>query len=247
MRLIALYIEGDMKVLVISCYNPTSSAMIYVSACSLLVHDLHILVETAAVSTTNAPVTLGTKCPLSLAFDFKMVLFSVRGKIYELLVNCIPPEIILKKLLSELLKKLDSELKLEVCHWAAYYVSIFSTQTIIAVKRVHDVSCFPFTKQLSIFGMRWCSMSACALLAARFSLLKDSDDNSFCILTCISTLAFHCCATKGTQDATWTKGHIPHRRKRHKELFLHSVSEDEAPRKSLANSELIADAKVDFV
>ncbi|XP_074560784.1 replication factor C subunit 5-like [Curcuma longa] len=48
-------------------------------------------------------------------------LFSVRGKIYELLVNCIPPEIILKKLLSELLKKLDSELKHEVCHWAAYY------------------------------------------------------------------------------------------------------------------------------
>ncbi|XP_065007270.1 replication factor C subunit 5 isoform X1 [Musa acuminata AAA Group] len=48
-------------------------------------------------------------------------LFSVRGKIYELLVNCIPPEIILKKLLSELLKKLDSEFKHEVCHWAAYY------------------------------------------------------------------------------------------------------------------------------
>ncbi|KAI0511322.1 hypothetical protein KFK09_011951 [Dendrobium nobile] len=48
-------------------------------------------------------------------------LFQVRGKIYELLVNCIPPEIILKKLLSELLKKLDSELKHEVCHWAAYY------------------------------------------------------------------------------------------------------------------------------
>lgn len=48
-------------------------------------------------------------------------LFQVRGKIYELLGNCIPPEIILKKLLSELLKKLDSELKHEVCHWAAYY------------------------------------------------------------------------------------------------------------------------------
>ncbi|CAN7125471.1 unnamed protein product [Brassica rapa subsp. narinosa] len=48
-------------------------------------------------------------------------LFQVRGKVYELLVNCIPPEVILKKLLHELLKKLDSELKLEVCHWAAYY------------------------------------------------------------------------------------------------------------------------------
>ncbi|CAD5332861.1 unnamed protein product [Arabidopsis thaliana] len=48
-------------------------------------------------------------------------LFQVRGKVYELLVNCIPPEVILKRLLHELLKKLDSELKLEVCHWAAYY------------------------------------------------------------------------------------------------------------------------------
>ncbi|KAK9061479.1 hypothetical protein SSX86_018660 [Deinandra increscens subsp. villosa] len=50
-------------------------------------------------------------------------LFQVRGKLYELLVNCIPPEIILKRLLYELLKKLDFELKHEVCHWAAYYVS----------------------------------------------------------------------------------------------------------------------------
>ncbi|KAH0923524.1 hypothetical protein HID58_023542, partial [Brassica napus] len=48
-------------------------------------------------------------------------LFQVRGKVYELLVNCIPPEVLLKRLLHELLRKLDSELKLEVCHWAAYY------------------------------------------------------------------------------------------------------------------------------
>lgn len=48
-------------------------------------------------------------------------LFQVRGKLYELLSNCIPPEVILKRLLSELLKKLDEELKLEVSHWAAYY------------------------------------------------------------------------------------------------------------------------------
>ncbi|PNY14594.1 replication factor C subunit 3-like protein [Trifolium pratense] len=48
-------------------------------------------------------------------------LFQVRGKLYELLINCIPPEIILKRLLYELLRKLDAELKHEVCHWAAYY------------------------------------------------------------------------------------------------------------------------------
>ncbi|KMZ61210.1 Replication factor C subunit 5 [Zostera marina] len=48
-------------------------------------------------------------------------LFLVRGKLYELLINCIPPGFILKNLLSELLKKLDDELKHEVCHWAAHY------------------------------------------------------------------------------------------------------------------------------
>ncbi|KAM1270750.1 hypothetical protein ACFX2J_031635 [Malus domestica] len=48
-------------------------------------------------------------------------LYQVRQKLYELLLNCIPPEIILKRLLYELLKKLDAELKHEVCHWAAYY------------------------------------------------------------------------------------------------------------------------------
>ncbi|KAL2620522.1 hypothetical protein R1flu_000727 [Riccia fluitans] len=48
-------------------------------------------------------------------------LFQVRGKLYELLSNCIPPEIILKRLLVELMRKLDSELKREVCHWAAHY------------------------------------------------------------------------------------------------------------------------------
>ncbi|PHT37162.1 Replication factor C subunit 3 [Capsicum baccatum] len=48
-------------------------------------------------------------------------LFEVRGKLYELLTNCIPPEVILKRLLFELLKKLDSELKHEVSNWAAHY------------------------------------------------------------------------------------------------------------------------------
>jgi len=48
-------------------------------------------------------------------------LYSVRQKFYELLVNCIPPESILKKLLTELMKKLDADLKHEVCRWAAHY------------------------------------------------------------------------------------------------------------------------------
>lgn len=49
----------------------------------------------------------------------------VRGKLYELLTHCIPPELILKKLTLELLKKLDSEVKYEVMKWAAFYVRIY--------------------------------------------------------------------------------------------------------------------------
>jgi len=48
-------------------------------------------------------------------------LLSIRTKLYELLTHCIPPEIILKNLSLELLKKLDSELKCEVIKWAAFY------------------------------------------------------------------------------------------------------------------------------
>eukprot|EP00775_Hariotina_reticulata_P010486 gene10486-10645_t len=48
-------------------------------------------------------------------------LYQVRGKLYELLGNCIPPELILRTLLVELLKKLDDELKVEVAKQAAFY------------------------------------------------------------------------------------------------------------------------------
>ena len=38
-------------------------------------------------------------------------LFAIRGKMYELLVNCIPPELILKKILFAVMKRLDDELR----------------------------------------------------------------------------------------------------------------------------------------
>ena len=48
-------------------------------------------------------------------------LLSVRGKLYELLTNCIPADVILNTLTNELLKKCDDNLKIQVCHWAAFY------------------------------------------------------------------------------------------------------------------------------
>lgn len=41
-------------------------------------------------------------------------LFQVRGKVYELLTNVVPPELIMRQLASELMKKMDDEVKHEV-------------------------------------------------------------------------------------------------------------------------------------
>lgn len=48
-------------------------------------------------------------------------LMSCREKLYELLMNCIPPSIIIKTLTMELLKCLDDSIKLEVVEAAAFY------------------------------------------------------------------------------------------------------------------------------
>ncbi|KAG8584948.1 hypothetical protein GDO81_004837 [Engystomops pustulosus] len=48
-------------------------------------------------------------------------LLEVRGRLYELLTHCIPPEIIMKSLLSELLNNCDGQLKGEVAQMAAHY------------------------------------------------------------------------------------------------------------------------------
>jgi len=48
-------------------------------------------------------------------------LLMVRTKLYELLANCIPPEIIIKALTEVLLKRLDDQLRHQTVQWAAYY------------------------------------------------------------------------------------------------------------------------------
>jgi len=45
----------------------------------------------------------------------------VRGKLFELLANCIPAAIIFEMLSVNLMKKMDNTLKHEIAHWAAHY------------------------------------------------------------------------------------------------------------------------------
>lgn len=49
------------------------------------------------------------------------MLFVVRGKLYELLINCIPPEIIFKRMLTEFLRKTDDCLRHKVVSSAAKF------------------------------------------------------------------------------------------------------------------------------
>ena len=46
---------------------------------------------------------------------------AAREKLYELLVHCIPADVVLKTLTRELMKNLDDSLKPEVIQWAAFY------------------------------------------------------------------------------------------------------------------------------
>ncbi|XP_052076106.1 replication factor C subunit 3-like [Mytilus californianus] len=48
-------------------------------------------------------------------------LLEVRGRLYELLTHCIPPDVIIKGLLQELISNCDGQLKTEVVQTAAYY------------------------------------------------------------------------------------------------------------------------------
>lgn len=48
-------------------------------------------------------------------------LMAAREKLYELLINCIPAQVILKTLVMELLPTLDDSIKGDVIMWAAFY------------------------------------------------------------------------------------------------------------------------------
>jgi len=56
------------------------------------------------------------------------VLLDTRAKLYELLANCIPADIIFKTLTTELCRKLDDDMKFQVVHWAAFYQSRLVSQ-----------------------------------------------------------------------------------------------------------------------
>ncbi|KAK9806998.1 hypothetical protein WJX72_010071 [[Myrmecia] bisecta] len=79
------------------------------------------LTDDQPVQLTDWELYIQEVCNDILAEQTPKQLYLVRGKFYELLTNCIPPELILKRLLICLLRKLDDELKHHAAELAALY------------------------------------------------------------------------------------------------------------------------------
>jgi len=91
-----------------------------------------LMLETSFVTENNLSSTTELKAPawevyvdevarLIIENQSPARLLKVRGKIYELLVNCIPPALILKELALKLVGKVDDELRYKLAHWAAHH------------------------------------------------------------------------------------------------------------------------------
>jgi len=46
---------------------------------------------------------------------------AIREKVYDLLVNCVPGEVIIKSVMMDLMSSIDDDIKFEAIHWAAYH------------------------------------------------------------------------------------------------------------------------------
>lgn len=66
-------------------------------------------------------VTFGDSSTVCSLPTFSNRLLKVRGKLYELITKCIPPDVIIKTLAFELLSMVDGKLKPEVMIQAAFY------------------------------------------------------------------------------------------------------------------------------
>ncbi len=67
-------------------------------------------------------------------------LYQVRGKLYELLVNCLPPELILRKLALALIRTLDDEVRHKCIALAAAYEHRLQASTRSHTSRPHKLA-----------------------------------------------------------------------------------------------------------
>lgn len=95
---------------------------------SLVGHGQEVCVQYRSFVNTHSSVSM-LCCVQEIAQDIlteqtPKKLLEVRGKVYELLVNVVPPELIIRQLAAELMKKLDDEVKHDVRFCMCFQVAL---------------------------------------------------------------------------------------------------------------------------
>ena len=109
-------------------------------------------------------------------------LYLVRGKYYELLTNCIPPELILKRLLLELVKRLDDELKHKATDLAAKYEHRLQVSHAWGWRLRHADSTGPQTWPLSMH--KGCRQALAYLARHQLGDIAQSDSHRGMSISC---------------------------------------------------------------
>ncbi|XP_075812694.1 replication factor C subunit 3-like [Microtus pennsylvanicus] len=100
-----------------SCRN-LRKALLMCEACRV---QQYPFTEDQEIPETDWEVCLRETANATVSQQTPQRFLEVRRRLYELLTDCIPPEMIMKGLLSELLHNCDGQLKGEVSQMAAYY------------------------------------------------------------------------------------------------------------------------------
>jgi replication factor C subunit 3/5 len=93
-------------------------ALLSLEACKVAQYPF---TDAQAVATPDWEAYIGEIAGEVLAEQSAKRLYLVRGRLYELLVNCIPPEVVLRRLATELMRRLDDELKRSTAELSAHY------------------------------------------------------------------------------------------------------------------------------
>jgi replication factor C subunit 3/5 len=93
-------------------------ALLSLEACKVAQYPFK---DDQAIQTTDWELYIAQIAREAMSDQSPKQLFVIRGRLYELLVNAISPELILRRLAQELQGKLDAELKYEVAAYAAHF------------------------------------------------------------------------------------------------------------------------------
>jgi len=110
--------EGLAKKICLQSDRNMRTALLMMEACNV---DNKQMSEDQEVKTAAWRIFIEEIAKLAIEEQSPSRLMQIRSKLYELLVKCIPEEMIMQQLAQSLMKRLDDSLRFEVAEWAAFH------------------------------------------------------------------------------------------------------------------------------